>query len=197
MWSMFALLPGIRRSWSTCTPAPTNPSRRRPKTSSPSAPAAQALVLCGSSPSARISPPKSGWFARILTSRRCLRRSYSRKADAPATPGATSRPAGVGAGRQRRHRSNLVSRSCQARVPTGISRSHARHRPGKRSEIRVLGPVASPFAVILVARPGSHGLHGETVSTDLRFERVTGIEPALPAWEAGVLPLNYTRVPLG
>src|SRR5690606_22194290 len=26
-------------------------------------------------------------------------------------------------------------------------------------------------------------------------ERVTGIEPALPAWEAGVLPLNYTRVP--
>ena len=26
-------------------------------------------------------------------------------------------------------------------------------------------------------------------------ERVTGIEPALPAWEAGVLPLNYTRAP--
>ena len=35
---------------------------------------------------------------------------------------------------------------------------------------------------------------------DLRFldpappvERVTGIEPANPAWEAGVLPLDYTR----
>jgi hypothetical protein len=27
-------------------------------------------------------------------------------------------------------------------------------------------------------------------------ERVTGIEPALSAWEADVLPLNYTRVPL-
>ena len=27
-------------------------------------------------------------------------------------------------------------------------------------------------------------------------ERVTGIEPAPPAWEAGVLPLNYTRVTL-
>ena len=26
------------------------------------------------------------------------------------------------------------------------------------------------------------------------MERVTGIEPALPAWEAEVLPLNYTRV---
>ena len=25
-------------------------------------------------------------------------------------------------------------------------------------------------------------------------ERVTGIEPALSAWEADVLPLNYTRV---
>jgi hypothetical protein len=25
------------------------------------------------------------------------------------------------------------------------------------------------------------------------MERVTGIEPAYPAWEAGVLPLNYTR----
>ena len=26
------------------------------------------------------------------------------------------------------------------------------------------------------------------------LERATGIEPALPAWEAGVLPLNYARV---
>ena len=26
------------------------------------------------------------------------------------------------------------------------------------------------------------------------WERVTGIEPALSAWEADVLPLNYTRV---
>jgi hypothetical protein len=25
------------------------------------------------------------------------------------------------------------------------------------------------------------------------MERVAGIEPALPAWKAGVLPLNYTR----
>ena len=26
------------------------------------------------------------------------------------------------------------------------------------------------------------------------YERVTGIEPALSAWEADVLPLNYTRM---
>ena len=25
------------------------------------------------------------------------------------------------------------------------------------------------------------------------MERVMGIEPTLPAWEAGILPLNYTR----
>src|SRR5450631_3219945 len=28
------------------------------------------------------------------------------------------------------------------------------------------------------------------------WERVKGIEPSCPAWEAGVLPLNYTRVPI-
>ena len=26
------------------------------------------------------------------------------------------------------------------------------------------------------------------------MERVAGIEPVCPAWEAGVLPLNYTRL---
>ena len=26
------------------------------------------------------------------------------------------------------------------------------------------------------------------------YERVTGIEPAWPAWKAGALPLSYTRV---
>ena len=28
----------------------------------------------------------------------------------------------------------------------------------------------------------------------IRLERVTGIEPAYSAWEADVLPLNYTRI---
>ena len=28
------------------------------------------------------------------------------------------------------------------------------------------------------------------------MERVMGIEPTQPAWKAGVLPLNYTRVSL-
>jgi hypothetical protein len=29
------------------------------------------------------------------------------------------------------------------------------------------------------------------------LERVMGIEPTLAAWEAAVLPLNYTRIRLG
>ena len=27
-----------------------------------------------------------------------------------------------------------------------------------------------------------------------RMERVMGIEPTRPAWKAGILPLNYTRM---
>ncbi|GEM_PF-3166769 len=29
---------------------------------------------------------------------------------------------------------------------------------------------------------------------DLRMERAKGIEPSYPAWEAGILPLNYARL---
>src|SRR3984893_19369568 len=28
-----------------------------------------------------------------------------------------------------------------------------------------------------------------------KMERETGLEPACPAWEAGILPLNYSRLP--
>ena len=31
--------------------------------------------------------------------------------------------------------------------------------------------------------------------TKVQMERVTGIEPAWPAWKAGALPLSYTRAP--
>jgi molybdenum-dependent DNA-binding transcriptional regulator ModE len=38
------------------------------------------------------------------------------------------------------------------------------------------------------------GMPISTVSRRLyEMERVTGIEPVLAAWEAAVLPLNYTR----
>ena len=52
--------------------------------------------------------------------------------------------------------------------------------------------------------PPTHGLEGRC-SIQLSYEhmlsnfantkRVMGIEPTYPAWKAGVLPLNYTRVP--
>jgi hypothetical protein len=36
----------------------------------------------------------------------------------------------------------------------------------------------------------------DTLTWAFALERVTGIEPALSAWEADVLPLNYTRAHL-
>src|SRR5262249_14172738 len=40
-------------------------------------------------------------------------------------------------------------------------------------------------------------LRTQVLAWDFTWERVTGIEPALSAWEADVLPLNYTRAALG
>ena len=56
--------------------------------------------------------------------------------------------------------------------------------------------------------PPTHGLEGRcsiqlsyehTIQRDPKicftnFKRVMGIEPTYPAWKAGVLPLNYTRM---
>ena len=36
---------------------------------------------------------------------------------------------------------------------------------------------------------------GSIPGTRKRSERVTGIEPALAAWEAAVMPFHYTREP--
>ncbi len=40
------------------------------------------------------------------------------------------------------------------------------------------------------------GLETTVLTWAFIVERVTGIEPALSAWEADVLPLNYTRARL-
>ena len=39
--------------------------------------------------------------------------------------------------------------------------------------------------------------HNDASDLHTYLERVTGIEPALSAWEADVLPLNYTRAAPG
>ena len=36
--------------------------------------------------------------------------------------------------------------------------------------------------------------HRHTLQKGKKIERVMGIEPTYPAWKAGVLPLNYTRI---
>ena len=40
----------------------------------------------------------------------------------------------------------------------------------------------------------SYGRLRSPARGEARMERVTGIEPAWPAWKAGALPLSYTRV---
>ena len=50
--------------------------------------------------------------------------------------------------------------------------------------------------------PPTHGLEGRCsiqlsykhTTLDSQCKRVMGIEPTYPAWKAGVLPLNYTRI---
>jgi hypothetical protein len=48
---------------------------------------------------------------------------------------------------------------------------------------------------------GCEGLQNRVTRTGKRrermLERVMGIEPTLEAWEAAVLPLNYTRIEEG
>ena len=36
---------------------------------------------------------------------------------------------------------------------------------------------------------------GTIIVSSVSLERAKGIEPSYPAWKAGVLPLNYARVP--
>jgi hypothetical protein len=55
----------------------------------------------------------------------------------------------------------------------------------------MITPVGGREARVADQRHGGL-IHGVLI-LPARLERVTGIEPALSAWEADVLPLNYTR----
>src|SRR5262249_53635928 len=68
------------------------------------------------------------------------------------------------------------------------------------------GPCRTPWSQWMDIRDGQRAVKRSSdrhetpahVAADLHIhpERVTGIEPALSAWEADVLPLNYTRAHL-
>ena len=48
------------------------------------------------------------------------------------------------------------------------------------------------------SNPRSRPWQGRALpTTPLSHKRVMGIEPTYPAWKAGVLPLNYTRISIG
>src|SRR5699024_7128739 len=60
-----------------------------------------------------------------------------------------------------------------------------------------VSPTLSHVCAVPACWPGVPGPVTLAVTRPFTVERVTGIEPALSAWEAEVLPLNYTRdVPL-
>ena len=73
----------------------------------------------------------------------------------------------------------------------------SRHRSGgpARSRTAAVRPNGTPMAreVIDVGMGEGPGVGRTSLAWALSLERVTGIEPALSAWEADVLPLNYTR----
>ncbi len=53
-------------------------------------------------------------------------------------------------------------------------------------------PYRTQIAARLLVFIWFYGYSRKVLDRDL--ERVAGIEPAQPAWKAGVLPLNYTRL---
>ena len=63
-------------------------------------------------------------------------------------------------------------------------------------------PPKSPGCAIASTMPAPKTTIATTIKSDARcfsvqsssWERVTGVEPASPAWKAGALPLSYTRV---
>src|SRR5699024_5132767 len=72
----------------------------------------------------------------------------------------------------------------------------SRHKPGTGGadvHVRAVRP-GSALEAILAGR-GAETKNADPLRDRRSTERVTGIEPALSAWEAEVLPLNYTRVP--
>ena len=102
----------------------------------------------------------------------------------------------------------FASAACGAPVPSAISfgprsqksRSSCLLGRGKARTLRVAQDDAPLYTIPTQANVGqatARHVAGAALAgigqRSLRLERVMGIEPTLAAWEAAVLPLNYTR----
>ena len=71
-----------------------------------------------------------------------------------------------------------------------------------RADLKVRAP-GRPFALlsrqrVLILPSVGAKLYSIPATTERKkMERVAGIEPASEAWEASILPLNYTRLKFG
>src|SRR4051812_38822705 len=101
-------------------------------------------------------------------------RERSRRPDASRASGNQKRPMGTTDQPPRRANGTLVERAW-LRIPQSDHRTVGVWGVAPQADMR---------------SPPVRALRGRG---DPGTERVTGIEPALSAWEADVLPLNYTR----
>ena len=102
-------------------------------------------------------------------------------------------------GAQRRSRSARVwssdaqRRSHSARAWSSGAQRRSLSRTGLVPGCTAPVALTQGAALLIPGNATSRVLIGETRTRLGHAERVTGIEPALSAWEAEVLPLNYTR----
>ena len=115
--------------------------------------------------------------------------------------GHSARPGTFSSGRGRSTRAGTGFRSLTASTVPVRKDTHPAVQKCPRPCSPVLtasnapGPTSCHLEAAVGAEPGRVTTRARTVMVRaLGLERVTGIEPALSAWEAEVLPLNYTRV---
>jgi hypothetical protein len=85
------------------------------------------------------------------------------------------------------HSSQVADEAIAAALDARLTERKSRPAPN------VVGPAEGPTEPQLIAvEPGRSGKR--PLTRDNSLERMTGIEPALSAWEADVLPLNYIRL---
>ena len=81
------------------------------------------------------------------------------------------------------------------RKPSATLRANAGATRGRQWQVPRAGPQSKSHEISQAIRYLPSLLLPQLAWRRVGMERVMGIEPTLAAWEAAVLPLNYTRVP--